>query len=83
MMIIIAAQVRAARAMLKWSQQDLAIASGVSLPTIKRMEAREGPIRGITSNLWKVQRALVDAGVEFIDDDAPGVRLRGRSTGSC
>ena len=65
--------------MLKWSQQDLAIASGVSLPTIKRMEAREGPIRGITSNLWNVERALEDAGVEFTDEEAPGVRLRGRS----
>jgi len=80
MIVITAAQVRAARAMLKWSQQDLASASGVSPPTIKRMEAREGPIRGTTNNLWKVQRALEGAGVEFIDDDAPGVRLRGRST---
>ncbi len=76
MIEIAAAQVRAARAMVKWSQQDLARASGVSLPTIKRMEGSDGPIRGITENVWKVQRALEAAGIEFTDDDAPGVRLR-------
>ncbi len=76
MIEIAAAQVRAARAMVKWSQQDLARASGVSLPTIKRMEGSDGPIRSITENVWKVQRALEAAGVEFTDDDAPGVRLR-------
>ncbi len=58
MIEITAAQVRAARAMVKWTQQDLARASGVSLPTIKRMEARDGPIRGITDNVVKIQRAL-------------------------
>ncbi len=76
MIEIAAAQVRAARAMVKWSQQDLARASGVSLPTIKRMEGSDGPIRSITENVWKVQRALEAAGIEFTDDDAPGVRLR-------
>ncbi len=76
MIEITAGQVRAARAMVRWSQQDLARASGVSLPTIKRMEARDGPIRGITDNVWKIQRALEAAGIEFTDDDAPGVRLR-------
>ena len=82
MIAITAAQVRAARAMVKWTQQDLARASGVSLPTIKRMEAGDGPIRGITDNVWKVQRALEAAGVEFINDDAPGIRLRRPQLGS-
>ena len=42
------------------------------------MEARDGPIRGITDNVWKIQRALEDAGVAFIDENGggPGVRLR-------
>ncbi len=74
-----AAQVRGARAMVRWSQQDLARESGVSLPTIKRMEAREGPIRGITDNVWKLQRTLETAGIEFTNGDAPGVRLRALS----
>ena len=82
MIAITAAQVRAARAMVKWTQQDLARASGVSLPTIKRMEASDGPIRGITDNVWKVQRALEAAGVEFTNDDAPGIRLRRPQLGS-
>ncbi len=73
-----AAQVRAARALIKWSQEDLARNSTISVPTVKRMEAREGPIRGITDNVWKIQRALEDAGVVFIDENGggPGVRLR-------
>ncbi len=72
-----AAQVRAARALIKWSQEDLARNSTISVPTVKRMEAREGPIRGITDNVWKIQRALEDAGVVFIDENGggPGVRL--------
>ena len=73
-----AAQVRAARALIKWSQEDLARNSTISVPTVKRMEAREGPIRGITDNVWKIQRALEDAGVVFIDENGggPGLRLR-------
>lgn len=82
MIEITAGQVRAARAMVRWSQQDLARASGVSLPTIKRMEARDGPIRGITDNVWKIQRALEAIGIEFTDDDAPGVRLRQPKSGA-
>ncbi len=71
-----AGQVRAARAMVKWTQQDLARASGVSLPTIKRMESGDGLIRGITDNVRKIQRALQAAGIEFTNDGGPGVRLR-------
>ncbi len=74
--MIIATQLRAARSLLKWDQKDLAEASGVSLPTIKRMEASKGEVRGTASNVWKVQSALEDAGIEFINGDAPGVRLR-------
>ena len=78
MPVLTAAQVRAARSLIRWNQQDLAGHASISLPTIRRMEARDGPIRGITDNVWKIQRALEDAGVVFIDENGggPGVRLR-------
>ena len=82
MIRVIAAQLRAARALVKWSQQDLARSLGVSVPTIKRMEARAGPIRGITDNVWKILQALETAGVEFTNDDRPGVRLRRQQDGN-
>ena len=56
----------------------MADASGLALSTIKRMEGSDGPLRGNAGNVWKVQQALEDAGVIFIDQDelGPGVRLR-------
>ncbi len=76
-------QIRAARGLIRWSQRALAEASGVSHPTIKRMEGSDGPIRGITENVWRLQSALEAAGVEFIDEDGggPGVRLRDKLEG--
>ena len=76
--MIIMAQLRGARGLLRWSQSDLAKASGLALSTIKRMESSGGPVRGIAENVWKVQRALEDAGIVFIDGNGggPGVRLR-------
>ncbi len=76
------AQMRAARAMLGIDQRVLAALSGVSLPTIQRMEASDGNVRGIVDSLTKVVEAFERAGVELIGDDAPsagggrGVRLR-------
>ena len=72
--MISAAQLRAARALIGWSQKVLADTSGLSLPTIQRMETL-GPNRSSAGNVEKVQRALGAAGIEFTDDDAPGVRL--------
>jgi predicted transcriptional regulator len=73
-------QIKAARALLSWSQEQLAEAAGVSTPTIKRLEARDGPIGGRTSTAANIRTALEDAGVEFIDENGggPGVRLRQR-----
>ena len=79
--MISAAQLRAARTLLGWTQKDLADASGLSLPTIQRMETL-GPHRSAAGNVDKVQRALATAGVEFTNDDAPGVRLRRAQLGS-
>jgi predicted transcriptional regulator len=76
-----AAQMRAARALLGIDQRALAEMSGVSLPTIQRMEASEGNVRGVVDSLTKVVEALQRAGVELIGEDAisrgggRGVRL--------
>ncbi len=76
--MITVAQLRAARGLVKWSQDRLADASGVAISTIRRMEASEGLLRGNAENVWKIQRALEDAEVVFIDENGggPGVRLR-------
>ena len=70
------AQLRAARGLLGWNQHRLAESSGVSLSTIRRMESSEGLIRGNAANVWKIQQALEDVGIEFTNGDAPGVRLK-------
>jgi predicted transcriptional regulator len=77
-----AAQLRAARALLGIDQKTLAEMAGVSLPTIQRMEASDGTVRGIVETLTRVIEALNEAGVELIGDNARsdaggrGVRLR-------
>ena len=70
--------VRAARALLRWEQRDLEAASSVSLPTIKRLEARPGIMIAHTSTLVALKKAFEVAGVEFIDENGggPGVRLK-------
>ena len=75
-------QLRAARALLGIDQRSLAAMAGVSLPTIQRMEASDGDVRGAISTLTKVVEALDAAGVEMIANDQPsqgrgrGVRLK-------
>ena len=70
--------IRAARALLRWEQRQLAEASSVSLPTVKRLEAKPGPLSAHASTLVALMRALEVAGVEFIDENGggPGVRMR-------
>ncbi len=77
--MITVAQLRAARGLVGCSQARLAEASGLALSTIKRMEASEDLLRGTAQNVWKVEQALENAGVVFIDEGnelGPGVRLR-------
>ena len=84
--MLTAAQMRAARALVGMEQRALAEASGVSLPTIQRMEASNGVVRGVIETLMKVMGALEGAGIEFINEGAisssggRGVRLRRTST---
>ncbi|HEX2890100.1 helix-turn-helix transcriptional regulator [Vineibacter terrae] len=80
--MITGAQMRAARALLDIDQRQLAELSGVSLPTIQRMEASEGNVRGVVDTLTKVVAALDRAGIELIGENAisreggRGVRLK-------
>ena len=80
--MITAAQLRAARALLGLDQRDLAQRCGLSLPTIQRMEASDGVIRGNVDSLMKLVDALSAAGIELIGDTASstgggrGVRLK-------
>lgn len=85
--MITAAQLRAARGLLGIDQRELAELSGLSVPTIQRMEASEGVIRGNVDSLMKLNGALADAGLELIGEGATsaaggrGVRLKsGTST---
>jgi transcriptional regulator with XRE-family HTH domain len=80
--LITAAQLRAARALLGIDQRELAHRCGLSLPTIQRMEASEGVIRGNVDSLMKLVEALASAGIELIGDGTVsngggrGVRLK-------
>jgi predicted transcriptional regulator len=82
--MITAPQVRAARALLGIDQVVLAERAQLSVPTIQRMEASDGLIRGNVDSLTKVVRALEDLGIELISEGGGsrgvgrGVRLRNR-----
>jgi transcriptional regulator with XRE-family HTH domain len=79
MSLLIGPQLRAARAMAGMGQEALEEASGVSANTIRRLEATEGQLSAKLATVEALRRALEARGVEFIDDDAPGVRLRRRA----
>lgn len=80
--MITSQQMRAARALLGIDQRDLAALAGVSLPTIQRMEASDGQVRGVVDTLMKVIGALEGAGIELIGENAQstgtgrGIRLQ-------
>lgn len=83
--MITAAQIRAARALLGMDQRSLAEAAGLSLPTIQRMEASDGQVRGNVDSVVKLVEALERAGVELLADGAAstdggrGVRLKAKT----
>jgi len=82
-----AGQMRAARALLGIDQRRLAELSGLSLPTIQRMEASEGVVRGNVDSLMKLVGALDQAGIVLVGEGATspeggrGVRLKGPPPG--
>jgi transcriptional regulator with XRE-family HTH domain len=83
--MITSRQLRAARALAGLDQRALARASRLSLPTIQRMEASDGVVRGNVESLMKLIAALERAGIELINEGATssgggrGVRLKGRA----
>jgi len=74
------AQIRAARALLRWRAEDLACESSVGIATIRRAELAQDVTSLTAANDLALRRALEAAGVEFIDENGggPGVRLRGQ-----
>ncbi len=86
--MITSQQMRAARALLGIDQRQLAELAGLSAPTIQRMEASDGQVRGVVDTLVKVVTALEAAGIELIGENAPsigagrGVRLREPAPGA-
>jgi hypothetical protein len=74
------AQIRAARSLMRWTAEDLAAASALSVATIRRAELTENQTALTSANDLAIRRALESAGVEFIDENGggPGVRLRKR-----
>jgi transcriptional regulator with XRE-family HTH domain len=71
-----AGQIRAARAMLGWRQEDLAKAAKTGLATIARIEQQEGPAQGHVSTIIRIQQALERAGARFLEDDGTGYGVR-------
>jgi len=84
--MITAGQIRASRALLGIDQRSLAEAAGLSLPTIQRMESRDGVVRGNVDSLMKLIAALESLGIELMTDNAVssgggrGVRLKRPAT---
>ena len=80
--MITAAQMRAGRALLGWDQRRLAEAAGVSLPTVQRMEASDGQVRGNVESLTRIVEAFERAGLELLGEGVAssgggrGVRLK-------
>ncbi len=77
--MITSEQMRAARALLRWSAQDLADKSGIGFRTVQRFESESGIPASRTSNLIAIRKVLEEAGVIFIDQNeegGPGVRLK-------
>jgi transcriptional regulator with XRE-family HTH domain len=71
-------QIRAARAVLRWTAAELAKRTKLGIMTIRRAEAVDGPVPITDANAEAIARALEAAGIELINGDAPGVRLRSR-----
>lgn len=69
-------QIRGARAFLRLDQAELAATAGVSLETIKRVEAMEGELKIRVDTLTKIKTALEKSGVEFIPENGGGVGVR-------
>jgi transcriptional regulator with XRE-family HTH domain len=81
-MTVTSEQIRAARALLRWEQKDLAEASKVSLPSIKRLEIQPGALAAQDRTVAAIRAALESSGVIFVDDNGEGAGVRLRKAGS-
>src|SRR3954451_25414638 len=70
------AQIKAARSLLGWRQQDLSRAADVGLATIQRIEKSDGPVGGNYTTVLRIQSALEAAGIQFTDDETAGIGVR-------
>lgn len=79
--MIVSSQIRAARALLRWSAEDLAKNSGVGVATIRRLELTEGIPSSNAQTLDSIMKTLESAGVEFLGnpEDGAGVRFKPQS----
>jgi hypothetical protein len=75
-------QIRAARALLRWTADTLAIKSGIGVATIRRLELMEGVPSGNVKTLLAIKTALEEAGVEFVGTPNEGAGVRFKSTGN-
>ena len=66
------AQIKAARSLLGWRQQDLSQAADVGLATIQRIEKSDGPVSGNYTTVLRIQAAFEKAGIQFTEEDASG-----------
>ncbi len=71
-------QIRAARALLRWTADDLARRTKLGIMTIRRAEAADGLVPITVANAETIVRTLEAAGIEFLNGNAPGVRLKPR-----
>ena len=75
-------QIRAARALLKWSARELAEASGIGWATVQRLESKDGPVAGYEQTHDAIRKALEAQGVQFLNAGqvaaGPGVALGGK-----
>lgn len=78
MVVLIAEQIRAARAILKWKAIDLAEKAGVGLSTVQRAEQGDGPVTMMRANMDAIRRALETAGIQFIPENGGGAGVRMR-----
>ena len=69
-------QIKAARALLGWSQEDLAREASVSIPTVKRLESADGELGGREETAMKLRAALERAGIEFLNVSGKGLGVR-------
>ncbi|HXP76958.1 MAG TPA: helix-turn-helix domain-containing protein [Stellaceae bacterium] len=76
--MLTSSQIRAARALVRWSARELAERARLSLPTIQRLEAAEGMPSTSVKTMLAIKAALENVGVEFTNGDSPGVRMKAR-----